>query len=170
MLRKEIDDFACDACQKMKLPGPGYGLLPERDVGTVPWAEVSVDLIGLWTVKIRGKKTREVFALTIIDTASNLVELVQTESKTLENIARRFHNTWIARYPQPERVIHNNGREFTGQKFQGLLYILGIKPSGAKVKNPQSNAICKQMHQTVATILKTAVRASSTRMLMTSII
>ena len=28
-LRKEIDDFACDACQKMKRPGLGYVLLPE---------------------------------------------------------------------------------------------------------------------------------------------
>ena len=73
MLRKEIDDFACDAFQKMKRSGPGYRLLPEQDVGTVPWAEVAVDLIGPWTVKIRGRTTQEVFALTIIDTASNLV-------------------------------------------------------------------------------------------------
>ena len=50
MLRKEIDDFACNACQKMKKPGPGYGLLPERVVEIVPWAEVAVNLIGLWTV------------------------------------------------------------------------------------------------------------------------
>ena len=57
MLRKEIDDFACDACQKMKRPGPSYGLLPERDVGIVPWAEVAVDLIGPWTVKVKGKTT-----------------------------------------------------------------------------------------------------------------
>ena len=57
MLRNEIDDFACDACQKMKQPGPGYGLLPEQDVGILPWAEVAVDLIGPWTVKIRGKTT-----------------------------------------------------------------------------------------------------------------
>ena len=57
MLRKEIDDFACDAFQKMKRPGPGYGLLPEPDIGIAPWVEVEVDLIGLWTVNIRGKKT-----------------------------------------------------------------------------------------------------------------
>ena len=57
MLRKEIDDFACNACQKMKRSGPGYGLLPEQEVGTVPWAEVAVDLIGPWTVKNRGKTT-----------------------------------------------------------------------------------------------------------------
>jgi len=99
MLRKEIYDFACNACQKMKRPGPGYGLLPERDIGIVPWAEVAVDLIGPWTMKIRGKTTREVFALTIIDTALNLVELVQIKSKTSENVARRFHNTWLGRYP-----------------------------------------------------------------------
>ena len=36
ILRKEIDDFACNACQKMKRSGPGYGLLPEQDVGIVP--------------------------------------------------------------------------------------------------------------------------------------
>ena len=57
-------------------------------------------------------------------------------------------------------MIHNNGREFTGQEFQRLLYNLGIKPSGTTVKNPQSNAICKQMHQTVAMILKTTIKAS----------
>ena len=81
MLRKKIGDFACNACQKMKQPGPGYGLLPEWDIGIVPWVEVTVDIIGLWTVNIRCKTTQEVFLVTIIDTASNLVELVQIKSK-----------------------------------------------------------------------------------------
>ena len=100
------------------------------------------------------------FALTIIDTALNLVELVQIENKTSENVARRFHNTWLVRYPQPECVIHDNDREFTGQEFQGLLYNLGIKPSGMTVKNPQSNAICKRMHQILATVLKMTIKSS----------
>ena len=64
----------------------------------VPWDEVAVDLIGQWTVKIIGKTTQEVFALTIIDTASNLVELVQIDNKSSEHFLRRFHNTWLARY------------------------------------------------------------------------
>ena len=59
MLRKGIDNFAFNACKRMKQPGPGYGLLPEQDVGMVPWAEVEVDLIGPWTMKIRGKTTQE---------------------------------------------------------------------------------------------------------------
>ena len=73
---------------------------------------------------------------------------------------RRFHNTWLAIYPQLERVINNNGTEFKGYGFQGLLEKLGIKPSNTTTKNPQSNAICKQMHQTVVMILKVTIKAS----------
>ena len=86
-----------------------------------------------------------------------MVELVEIDNKSSENIARRFHNTWLARYPQPECVIHDNGTEFTGYEFQGLLEKLGINPSNKTTKNPQLNAICKQMHQTVATILKITI-------------
>ena len=41
----------------MKQPGKVYVLLPEQDVVMVPWAKVTVDLIGLWIVKIRGTTT-----------------------------------------------------------------------------------------------------------------
>ena len=143
LLRKIIDDFACDACQRNKRPGPGYGLLPERDVEQVPWSEVACDLIGPWTMKLPRKETREVFALTIIDTASNLVELVKIENKTSAHIRRKFHNTWLARYPCPKRIIHDNGGEFTGFPFANLLETLDIKSVPTTSKNPQSNAICE---------------------------
>ena len=56
-LREDIDDFSFNVCQRMKRPGPGYGLLPEQDIGMVPWEEFAVDLIGLQTVNIRGTTT-----------------------------------------------------------------------------------------------------------------
>ncbi|KAL7463850.1 hypothetical protein ACHAXS_004201 [Conticribra weissflogii] len=57
------------------------------------------------------------------------------------------------------QVIHDNGGEFTGFAFQHLLQLLNIKPVPTTNKNPQANAICKQMHQTVATMLKTLLLA-----------
>ena len=41
-------------CQKYKLTGRGYGLLPEREVQISPWEEVAIDLIGTWEVKVNG--------------------------------------------------------------------------------------------------------------------
>ncbi len=57
------------------------------------------------------------------------------------------------------QVVHDNGAEFTGFAFQHLLHLLNIKPVPTTNKNPQANAICKQMHQTVATVLKTLLLA-----------
>ena len=47
------------------------------------------------------------------------------------------------------------GVEFTGGTFQTLLAHLSLKDSQSTGKNPQSNAICNRMHETVANILQT---------------
>ena len=50
-IRKNIDRFNCDYCQRNKLEGKGYGLLPEREVQSIPFEECAVDLIGPWIVQ-----------------------------------------------------------------------------------------------------------------------
>ena len=47
------------------------------------------------------------------------------------------------------------GREFTCGTFQELLARLNLKDSQSTSKNPQLNALCKQIHQMVADILWT---------------
>jgi hypothetical protein len=49
--------------------------------------ECAVDLIGPWTIQVRDKPF-EFNALTMIDTVSNLVELVQIDDKTSAHIAK----------------------------------------------------------------------------------
>ena len=80
-LRYTIDKFKCEHCQWHKLSGKGYGLFPEREMRTAPWEEVAINLIGPWMVKVNNRKV-EFNALTCIDTASNLVELIRIDNKT----------------------------------------------------------------------------------------
>ena len=157
-LRMHIERFACDICQRVKPSGPGHGLLPDRDIAGAPWEEVAVDLIGPWPASTP-HGTVEFFALTCIDTTTNLVEVARIFDKTSDHVATRFEHTWLSRYPKPMRVIHDNGGEFQGFAFQNLLRLWHIKPVPTTNKNPQSNAICERMHQTVATVLKTLVLA-----------
>jgi len=70
-MRKHIDRFNCDYCQKNKLEGRGYGLLPEREVQSIPFEECAVDLIGSWTIQVCGNPY-EFNALIVIDTVTNL--------------------------------------------------------------------------------------------------
>ena len=69
----------------------------------------------------------------------------------------QFENVWLSRYPVPNRCIHDNGGEFFGWEFIELLQAYGIKDVVNTVKNPQSNAICERMHQTVAAILRVSL-------------
>ena len=77
-----IDDFHCEHCQRNKLSGTGYGLLPEHELRSLPFKECAVDLIGPWIIQVCNKPY-EFNALTVIDTVSNLVELVRINEKTL---------------------------------------------------------------------------------------
>ena len=153
-LRKYCDRFQCDACQRHKLDGRGYGLLPERDVHGQPFNDVAVDLIGPWNIELGGQ-TYEFNALTCIDPVTNLVELTRIERKTSRNITRKFEQTWLARYPWPKNCIHDNGGEFTGVEFQRLLQRTNIKDKPTTSRNPTANAICERMHQTVGNVLRT---------------
>jgi hypothetical protein len=48
------DKLKCKDCQKYKLAGSDYGLLPEQEVRIAPWEEVAINLIGSWKVKVNG--------------------------------------------------------------------------------------------------------------------
>ncbi len=69
-----VDNLNCDFSPKNKLDGKGYGFLPEHDIRLILFEECTVDLIGPWTVQVRGRPYK-FEALTVIDTVSNLVEL-----------------------------------------------------------------------------------------------
>ena len=152
-LRRHIDKFHCEHCQRNKLDGKGYGLLPEREIKSMPFNECAVDLIGPWIVQVHGKPY-EFNALTAIDTVTNLVELVRIDNKSSEHVTRKFAQLWLARYPWPERCVHDNGGEFVGHEFQTLMQRCKIKDVTTTAKNPQANALCERIHQTVGNVLR----------------
>ena len=91
---------------------------------------------------------------------SNLVELIRIDNKTAEHVRNKFQQCWLARYPRPLRIVHDKGNEFIGGEFQWLLSRLSVKDIPSTSKNPQSNAICERMHQTVGNILQTLLHSN----------
>ncbi len=128
--------------------------MPERKIRAMPFKECAVDLIGPWTIQVQDT-LYEFNALTMIDTVSNLVELVRIDDKILAHIVRKFAQVWLSHYLWPARCIHDNGGEFIGPEFQFLLQGCRIKNVPTTSKNPQANAICERMHQTVGNVLRT---------------
>jgi hypothetical protein len=89
-----IDKLKCKDCQKHKLEGRGYGLLPKQEVQIAPWEEVAINLIGPWKVKVNSQQV-ECNALTCIDMALNLVKLICIDNKIAEHIRDKLMQSWL---------------------------------------------------------------------------
>ena len=164
-LRKHIDKYSCDACQRYKLDGRGVGKLAPRVVRAAPWEQVDVDLIGPWSVDVRTGSAYEFMALTCIDRVTGLAELIRIDDKTAHHVASKFDECWLSRYPRPMMCCHDNGGEFTGWEFQQLLADFGIKDVPTTSRNPASNGICERMHQTVGNVVRTLIHENKPRTL-----
>jgi len=155
-LKRSIDQFRCPQCQKMKAQGRSHGHLPEREAILIPFEEVHIDLIGPWRVEAN-EVQYEIMALTCIEPVTNLVEIIRLENKTSRHVAQQFQNCWLSRYPWPQKCIHDNGGEFIGWEFQLLCERANIRHKETTSYNPQANAICERMHQTVGNVLRTLI-------------
>ena len=155
-LQNEINNVTkrCDTCQRYKHPTRGYGHLPPKEVTFHPWETVATDLIGPWKITLN-QQTATLNALTIIDIDTNLSEACSLTNVEALYVANKFENLWLARYPCPQRCIHDNGKQFIAQQFQQMLARHNIKDIPTTVKNPQANAICERMHQTTEDMLRT---------------
>jgi transposase InsO family protein len=159
-MRRRIEAYVneCNHCAMYKFNNRGYGHVPPRNDTGTPWEDVAVDTIGPWKIPIDGGIMLQVHALTIIDVTTTLSEAVRIEDASAAHAALKFHNTWLARYPKPVRVIHDQGREFVGIRFQELLQQEGILSVPTSVRNPQANAVCERLHKTVEDSLNTYLR------------
>jgi transposase InsO family protein len=144
----------CDSCQRAKLPGRGYGHHPPREATVAPWQEVAVDLIGPWTIVDEQGEQHKFTAITIVDNVTTYCEIQVMRNKTAAHAGWQLENQWLARYPMPSRCIFDQGNEFLGEGFQAVLRRHHIKPVPATVKNPQANAVCERLHQSVGNTLR----------------
>jgi len=147
----------CEFCQRYKSPSRKYGQLPVKQITENPWETVAVDLIGPWDIFIREQNIGSFSALTMIDIATNLTELVRLDSRDAGHVAQKFENTWLARYPSPSFCLHDNGGEFIGEQFQSMLQRNNIKDKPTTIKNPTANAICERMHLTIENMIRTSI-------------
>ena len=114
--------------------------MPVKEVESTPWQILCVDLIGPYKVSIKHKKkviTITLNAMTFIDPATAWFEISEIPGKTSVQITQTLNNTWLSRYPRPEKIIFDNGSEFK-KDFRPVCEEYGIEAHPTTVKNPTS--------------------------------
>ena len=108
----ELHAKTCRTCQKCKKSTKKYGKLPAKEAeDAVPWKRVNVDMIGPLTVG-KGADQRQLNALTMIDPATGWFEVAPVEVIDSNSCQAAFDDYWLTRYPRPEFIGIDNGKEF----------------------------------------------------------
>ena len=82
----------------------------------------------------------------IIDPVTNLVKIPRvTSTKSTEN-ARTFKNTWLSQHPKPDKVVMDNGPEFSGKEWEFMLMDWRMSKERISSHTPTANAIIKSSH------------------------
>ena len=93
----------CKSCQVNKRSKHSYGKLPPKQVLSIPWETLCVDLIGPYTIKGKDGTVLDFMCLTMIDPVSNWFEIVElpvvelprtgTARKTQQRVGRTDNKT-----------------------------------------------------------------------------
>mmetsp|Transcript_18443 Transcript_18443/g.31304 ORF Transcript_18443/g.31304 Transcript_18443/m.31304 type:complete len:1093 (-) Transcript_18443:1517-4795(-) len=160
-LAAKANAYHCDVCQRVKTGGQrGYGLFPPRSVGHLtPWKQVDCDLIGPWYVETSGRSGKAFEFYALMQGYPDAISIVR---KTSSNVANKFNELWLSRYPRPEVCAHDRGGEFIGPEFQRLLFDAGITSAPSTSRNPQSNAIIERLHLSMGNSLRAQLQDNIT--------
>ena len=80
---------------------------------------------------------------------------VEPMRKVTTQVAIKFMKGLVCRFGVPNRVITDNGTQFTSRAFMQYIQSLGIKVSFASVAHPRSNGQVERMNAEVLRGLKT---------------
>ncbi len=94
----------------------------------------------------------EILLLLVLTWPQIFMKLYVFFHKTNVHDEMKFEQTWLACCTKPMQVIDDTGQKFTGLVFSKL-YRGWISTVANTTHIPQSNAICKQIHQSIEDIL-----------------
>ena len=144
----------CLACQLNKPKKAKKGKVPPKVAEAIPWQTVCIDLIGPYKF---GKDEKEIKlrCLTMIDPATGWFEIAEVPDARADTISNIFEQVWLTRYPWPEKVIMDRGREFMAEMRTMLKKEYGILRKPISTRNPQANSMVERAHQTISNMLRT---------------
>ena len=146
---------ACHTCQLTKRRKVKYGHLPAKEAEAEPWDTLCIDLIGPYKFNQPNNQTETLHALTMIDPATGWFDMTAIKTKSADEIANKIEQTWLTKYPWPNKVILDRGTEFMKEVIPMLEQDYGITRRPITTRNPQANSILERAHQTIGNILRT---------------
>ncbi|XP_060782844.1 uncharacterized protein K02A2.6 [Neoarius graeffei] len=133
--------FGCQQTQKQPPPAPVHSW----EWPTAPWQRIHVDYAGPFL---------DCMFLVVVDAYSKWPEVFIVKNATTTKTVEVLHTLFV-RTGLPERLVSDNGSQFTSEEFQSFIRRNGIKHTTAVPYHPATNGLAERSVQSFKQSMKT---------------
>ena len=118
------------------------GYLPPKHIEyDYPQHAICMHLIDLYYMTNRLGKNYKLSIMTMIDSTTGQLKIVETKNKTVDHIGILLDYTQFSKYPRLVQAIFDNSNKFLGKDFREILDSYSVIPKLTIVKNMQANLV-----------------------------
>ena len=143
-MKQYIEYYVTRVCDCLKHQHqPRANLQPM--ITSVPFELLSVDYVHLETSS-RGYE----YILVVMDHFTRFSQCYPTHNKSGKTAAEKIYNDFVLKFGFPEKLHHNQGKEFENQLFNHLEKISGVKHSRTTPYHPMGNGQVERFNRTLS--------------------
>lgn len=150
----DIEQFVktCETCNKKRATIAEKTPVPMQITAPVtrPFQQCAVDIVG----KLPKTHAGNQYILTFQDHFSKYPEAFAIPDQKAETVARVFVAEIVCRHGTPERLLSDNGTNFTSELLAESCKLLQIDKIQTTAYHPQANGVVERSHQTLMSYLK----------------